>query len=490
MKQIGRKIVSGVVWTGVEILGRDGVNLLVFVILATLLGPEDFGLLALAMAIPLVLAIPVQEGLPDALVQRREVEDDDLQCVFWLLMTVSVVLAAAVWLGAGTIAAVLGEPELAPIVQWLSLVIVLRAFAAVPAAVLSRQLLFRLFAIRTMIGVVAGGVLGIGMALAGYGVWSLVAMTIVRPLLEGIFVFTVTDWRPRLSFSFARTMSFLPFAGPVVLQSLVNIVNDQIPKVILGTVISPAASGIYVLALKPLALLSSVLTGPIMRVTMPVVARLDGDPVRIGKFFETSVRLTLLVGVPAFAGFAAITPIIIPALFADEWLPAIAAIQILMLLVIVYCVAGVSDKTILALGHSGLILALRLAYLVLASILVYIGAQFGVPQAVGAIVLTHYLLLAVYLRKVRQLVGIDVLKTLRILPPVLLAAGLMLVAVEATRMLLADALPPLALIAACILAGAATYGLAALVLLRADLLRARELLGRLKTPARQAEPGE
>jgi O-antigen/teichoic acid export membrane protein len=490
MKQIGRKIVSGVVWTGLEILGRDGVNLLVFVILATLLGPEDFGLLALAMAIPLVLAIPVQEGLPDALVQRREVEDDDLQCVFWLLMAVSVALAAAVWLGAGTIAAVFGEPALAPIVQWLSLVIVLRAFAAVPGAVLSRQLLFRLFAIRTLIGVVAGGALGIGMALAGYGVWSLVAMTIVRPLLEGLFVFTVTDWRPRLRFSFARCRSFLPFAGPVVLQSLVNIVNDQIPKVILGTVISPAASGIYVLALKPLALLSSVLTGPILRVTMPVVARLDGDPVRIGKFFETSVRLTLIVGVPAFAGFAAITPIIIPALFADEWLPAIAAIQILMLLVLVYCVAGVSDRTLLALGHSGLILALRVAYLVLASILVFIGAQFGVSEAVAAIVLVHYLLLAVYFGKVRQLVGIDVLRTLRILPPVLLAAGLMLAAVEATRMLLADALPPVALLAACILAGAVVYGLAALVLLRADLLRARDLLGRLKTKPPHPEPGE
>ncbi len=92
MKQIGRKIVSGVVWTGVEILGRDGVNLLVFVILATLVGPEAFGLLALALALPAILAIPVQNGLPDALVQRREVDDDDLNSVFWLLMTAGVVL--------------------------------------------------------------------------------------------------------------------------------------------------------------------------------------------------------------------------------------------------------------------------------------------------------------------------------------------------------------------------------------------------------------
>jgi O-antigen/teichoic acid export membrane protein len=490
MKQIGRKIVSGVVWTGVEILGRDGVNLLVFVILATLVGPEAFGLLALALALPAILAIPVQNGLPDALVQRREVDDDDLNSVFWLLMTAGVVLALAVWFGASVVAAAFGEPTLAPIVQWLSLVIVIRAFTAVPAAVLNRQLLFRLFAIRTMIGVVAGGVLGIGMALAGYGVWSLVAMSIVRPLLEGIFVFAVTDWRPRLGFSFARCRSFFPFAGPVVIQSFVNTVNDQLPKVILGTAISPAAGGIYMLALKPLNLLSSLLTGPILRVTMPVVSRLDGDPVRIGQFFDTSIRMALILGVPAFAGFAAITPIIIPALFADEWLPAIAAIQILMLLVVAYAVTGVSVKTILALGHSGLILALHLGYLVLGSVLITVGAQFGVSHAVGAIVLTNYLVIPIFLWKVRQIVGIDVMQPLRILPPVLVSAGLMLIAVEATRRLLADELPPVALIVACVLAGALTYGLGALVLLRADILKARSLLGRLKAPRRQAEPGE
>lgn len=490
MKQIGRKIVSGVVWTGVEILSRDGINLLVFVILATLLGPEEFGLLALAMAVPLVLAIPVQEGFPDALVQRRDVEDDDLQCVFWLLMAMGVVLTAAVWLGAGTIAALFGEPELEPIIQWLSLVILLRAFAAVPGAVVSRQLLFRLFAIRTMIGVIAGGVLGIGMALAGYGVWSLVAMSLVRPLLEGIFVFTVTDWRPRLRFSFARAWSFVPFAWPLVLQSLVNIINDQMPRVILGTLISPTASGIYALALKPLQLLTALLTGPILRVTMPVVARLDGDPVRIRKFFETSIRLTLIVGVPAFAGMAAIAPIIVPAIFEEEWLPAIPAIQILMLLVVVYCVAGVCDRTILALGHSRVILAMRLAYLVLGAILISIGAQFGVSEAVLGIVVANYLLLPVYLYKLRQLVGINVMKPLRIMVPVLSAAALMMFTVESTRWLLDDQFPPVVLIVACIIAGAVTYGAAALLLLREDLERARGLLGRLKAPQPHAEPGE
>jgi O-antigen/teichoic acid export membrane protein len=223
---------------------------------------------------------------------------------------------------------------------------------------------------------------------------------------------------------------------------------------------------------------------------MPVVARLDGDPVRIGQFFDTSIRMALILGVPAFAGFAAITPIIIPALFADEWLPAIAAIQILMLLVVAYAVTGVSVKTILALGHSGLILALHLGYLVLGSVLITVGAQFGVSHAVGAIVLTNYLVIPIFLWKVRQIVGIDVMQPLRILPPVLVSAGLMLIAVEATRRLLADELPPVALIVACVLAGALTYGLGALVLLRADILKARSLLGRLKAPRRQAEPGE
>lgn len=152
----------------------------ILVVLARHLGPEPFDLAALALVAPVILAAPITHGLPDALIQRPDIEPIHLDSVFWLLTVAGIVISGLIWISAGLMADTFGEPQLEKLIHWTSVMVVFQAVAAVPAAVLKRQLNFQLFAVRTTVGTTVGGALGIALAVSGFGVWSLVGMQVAR----------------------------------------------------------------------------------------------------------------------------------------------------------------------------------------------------------------------------------------------------------------------------------------------------------------------
>lgn len=483
MTSIGRKIISGAAWTAVETWGRQAAMFAVFVILARHLGPEAFGLTALAMVAPIILAVPVTKGIPEALIQRAEIEPLHLDSAFWLLSVTGVLLSALIWMFSGVIAAAFGQPLLEDLVRWTSAIVAIQALAAVPTAVLKRQLHFRLFATRTLLGTAAGGTLGIAMAIAGFGMWSLVWMQLAKATVETTVILLGSSWRPRLRYSYARCRDLFGFAGPIVGQSLWNFVNDEMPKVILGTFLGPYAVGIYTLARKPLELLVEVFLGPLMAVTMPALARLQDEPEKIDRFFNTTVRVAGIAGFPAFIGFAAIAPVAVPFIFGQQWTSGIVAVQILMLLGLQRTIDSLCGFTILALGHSGLILKLNMAYTALGMILLTAAAQISLETAIAALVACNLVLLPVFLFLVQRIAHIDVLKPLAIFPRLAIAAGLMFAAVTAW-IVGSPAAPQEIVIAGGIAVGAAVYIAAAIVLVRPDLLNARDVLLRLREKTR------
>lgn len=480
MTSIGRKIISGAAWTAVETWGRQAAMFAVFVILARHLGPEAFGLIALAMVAPIILAVPVTKGIPEALIQRPEIEPLHLDSAFWLLTVTGVLLSALIWMFSGVVAAAFGQPLLEDLVRWTSAIVAIQALAAVPTAVLKRQLNFRLFATRTLLGTAIGGTLGIVMAIAGFGMWSLVWMQLAKSTVETTVILIGSSWRPRLRYSYARCRDLFGFAGPIVGQSLWNFVNDEMPKVILGTFLGPYAVGIYTLARKPLELIVEVFLGPLMAVTMPALARLQNEPEKIDRFFNTTVRVAGIAGFPAFIGFAAIAPVAVPFIFGQQWASGIVAVQILMLLGLQRTIDSLCGFTILALGHSGLILKLNMAYTALGVILLTAAAQTSLETTIAALVACNLVLLPVFLFFVQRIAHIDVLKPLTIFPRLAIAAAIMFVAVTAWLFGAPAHAPQEIVIASGIAVGAAVYIAAAIVLVRPDLLNARDVLLRLR----------
>lgn len=479
-KPIGARIVSGAIWTAAEAWGREVTVFVVFIILARLLGPSAIGLVALAMSAPTILSVPVAKGVPDALVQRKYLEDIHVDSAFWFLLGLGAAISALIWASADLIEAAFDQPGLDELVRWTSLIVIVNAFAAVPSAMLRRRLEFRQFALRTLLGAGVAGIVGLSMALQGFGVWSLVAMNLGRAASEGVFIFWACDWRPRFRFSYAKCAELFGFSASVVAQSLIRMLNDEIPKVVIGAFLSPSAVGIYSLARRPVTLLSSVLITPINRLTLPSVARMQDDPARIQRFFDIGVRLAAMIGFPAFVGFAAVAPMVVPLALGKEWLPAIGAIQIMMLLGLQRCIDALSSHLILALGYTRLLLILHMIYTFLAIVFFTLAAQFSLEATVIAIVACNYALLPIFLYFVGKLAGIDVMQPAGSLLRIGLITAIMYAVVVVAAPPPTDRLATLYAIVLCVAVGLAVYGAGAALLLRRELLIGRDLLRRLR----------
>lgn len=479
-RPMGSRIISGVIWTALQAWGQQAAQFIIFVVVARYLGPEALGLAVLALIAPSILKAPVVRGLSDALIQRPEITPLHVNSVFWLLAAAGFVLTFLVWILADAIAALFGVPLLADLVRCASLLIVIHAFAAVPIALLRRELAFRMLAIRTLIGTVVGGVVGCTMAFTGYGVWSLIVMQLAKAVIETTILWIGSRWRPSFDFSLARCRDLMGFASPIIGFSMWTFINDELPKTIIGLFLSPAQVGIYSLARKPLEFLTGVVLMPINAVTMPSVARLQNDIPRINRFFDSTVRIVALLGFPAFMGLAAIAPDVVPLVLGDKWSQSVIAIQIMLLLGLARTVEGIAGGIALACGHSAMVFYFNLAYTCLASVLLVFGAQFGLEVTILMVVVCNLLLLPPFLYWVWRLTRVEVLPPFAAFPRIGLATALMVAAVVGWRHAWSGELSQLALVASAIAVGVLVYACLAAVLARREIAMAYEMVWRLR----------
>jgi O-antigen/teichoic acid export membrane protein len=304
-------------------------------------------------------------------------------------------------------------------------------------------------------------------------------MQIAKVLTETGILLLFGAWRPHLRYSYERCRELFGFATPIVGYSLWSYVNEEIPKVALGVFLGPSAVGIYAVARRPLELLSNVFLGPITGMAMPAVARLQNDRAKIDQFFDGSIRVVTIIGFPVFFGLAAIAPDVVPLVFGEHWSASVPAVQILMLLGIVRTLDSVCAGTVLALGHSRLILKFNIVYTVLAAILVTAGAQISIEATVAAVVFCNFVLVPPLLYYTHRLAGINVLKPLATLPRLTLTTTLMFVSVTAWRHAVDAPVDPWAL-AGAIAVGALAYGAATMALNRPDIFATRDLLLRIR----------
>jgi len=449
-------------------------------VLAQYLDPHALGLAALAMVAPTIFCVPVVQGFPDALVQRPEVDREHFESVFWLLLAIGAGLTVLIFAAAPLVARFFGEPLLTELVRGASVIVVIQALSSVPAAILKRELNFRLLAFRTFCGTILSGGVGVAMAIAGFGVWSVIGMQIARVCAEACMLLAFAGWRPRLRFSAGRCRDLSGFALPLIVQSLWTFVNEQLPNVILGTFLGPYAVGIYAFARRNVDLLTQMLLSPLTNITLPAISRLQERPDKVDEFFDTGIRLAGLVGFPTFVGFAAIAADAIPLIFGPQWSGAVLATQMLTILGLLRTVDSLCGLTLLALGYSKMILAFNIAYTVLALIALPAGASISLEAAVAGLILCNLVLVPAFLYLSQRLAGLDVVTPLGLFPRLAAASGVLYVAVTAWRAGVSDLVAPIFVVVSSIVVGAIVFAAMAIVLMRPDLFRARNTLLRMR----------
>ncbi len=323
---------NSIKWAYTGNWGERAFSALFMFILAAMLGPRDFGVISIALTQVLFLQMFLDQGLAAALIQRKDLKQEHLDAVFWMDLALSLVLLLLSIAFCRWWARVNHAPEAAPVIAAISISIVIEALAVVQTSLLRRGMDFKSLSIRTNTAVVVSGLVGIGMALAGFRVWALVGQQIVRDITALILLWRLSPWRPRLEFSWKHLKELMGFSLPNFTAQLANFADNQASSVLLGLLFGPIALGLYRLADRFVNSVVVMATSSIQAVSLPEFSRLQENPAELRKSALSCIRLSASLTLPALAGLAAVGSPLMRSV-GPQWEPASNVLKIL-------CVAG------------------------------------------------------------------------------------------------------------------------------------------------------
>ncbi|BAY75588.1 putative polysaccharide transport protein [Nostoc linckia NIES-25] len=457
-----QKALKGVFWSAIQNWGRQAIAFIVFALLARLLGPGTFGLVASASIFLAFVTIFLDQGFSVAIIQRKELEPEHLDTAFWTNFGIGLVMTALSIAAAGLFADFfLSDPEfrpqLASIIRWLSLSFVIISLSSTQEAIFQRNLDFKPLAIRELIAVCIGGVVGVAMAFMGFGVWSLVSQQLVNSLVKVLVLWSASNWRPRFKFSQKHFHELFSFGINVVGTQILNFVNRRSDDLLIGYFLGPVALGYYSVAYRLLLIITQLLTGVINQVAMPAFSRLQQEPEKLRNGFYKVTQLTSLISFPAFLGMAALAPELVRVLFGEKWLPSIPVMQILAFIGIVHSVAYFHSTVITAMGKPAWKLRLNFMHSIANVIGFAIAVHWGIVAVAAVYVIRSYLLTPVDLWFIRKLIGIKLTVYLRQYVIPLTGVLGMTIVIFVFRELLRNLVNIQTLLGVCIFLGGMTY---------------------------------
>jgi PST family polysaccharide transporter len=382
MKDLKEKAIRG----GVARLGAQGANfalrLVSLMVLARLLGPQEFGLVGMVTAFTGVLNLFRDFGLSTASVQRASVTEEQISTLFWINILVGAILAALTAATAPVIASFYHEPRLFWIASVLALGFLLNAAGVQHSALLQRHMRFTALAVINIVSLTVSSLAAIGMAKAGYGYWALVVMTISQPLVTTIGLWWSAAWLPGLPRRRAGIRSMMRFGGTITLNGLVVYIAYNFEKVLLGRYWGAEAIGLYGRAYQLVVIPTENLNYVVGEVAFSALSRVQHDLKRLRSYFLKGYSLVLAMTLPVTIACAVFANDLILVVLGPKWKDAVTIFRLLTPTILIFAMINPLAWLLFALGmiNRSLKVALVLAPIVITSYV--IGLHYG-PKGVA-----------------------------------------------------------------------------------------------------------
>lgn len=369
---------SGFFWSSFEGFGQTGLRFVIQLFLARLILPEQFGLLAMVVVFITLAGTFTDAGFSQAVIQKKEINQLALSSVYFVSMTIGFVMAACLWLTAPWIAQFYHEDELVPILRVICLVPILSAFRQVHVAQLTKTLQFKRLALASFPSTVISGGLAIYLAYSGYGVWALVAQSLVQQICVSIFVCGVSQWHPHFQFSFASIRTMFAFGSKMAAAGLIAQVFQNLYVLVIGKFYLPVDVGYYQRAVSFKRMGAENLNAIISRVTFPMYAEIQDDHVRMRSVFAKSSSVLAVLFFSLMGVMAGVAEPMIILLIGEKWLPSVFYLQLLCILGALYPIHAINLSILKALGRSDLFLRLTIIKRSIGVLLLLLTFSFGI----------------------------------------------------------------------------------------------------------------
>lgn len=419
------KTLHALSWSFVQGIGLRGVQFVVGIILARLLLPEQFGLIAMLIIFMDVSQSILDSGFGAALIQRQYVTEKDASSIFYFNLLVGFIAAVCLCGLAPWVADFYEQSVLTPLLRVMSIVLVINAFGLVQNVLLVKALDFRTQTKVVLIASLLSGVIGMGMAYRGFGVWSLAAQQLSSAVFRTALLWIFSHWRPAWLFSMQSLREMFGFGSKLLCSGLLNTIFDNIYIIVIGKLFSPANLGYFTRANNLQQLPSQTLSGMVARVTFPVFSTIQDDPERLKRGMKRALTTLVLVNFPLMIGLAAVARPLVLVLLTDKWAPCIPYLQLLCLVGLMFPLHLINLNVLQALGRSDLVLRLEIIKKALIVLNIVITWRWGIMAMITGQIITS--LVSYYLNAYynKALLQYSIWEQIRDLYPYLLNAMMM-----------------------------------------------------------------
>ena len=347
-------------WKLLERFGVQGVQFILQIILARLMDPDHYGVLSMMVVFTTLANVFIQNGFNTALIQNKDVADEDYSSVFWVSLGISGVLYAVLFLAAPVIGAFYEMPDMVQPLRVLALMLIPGAFNSVQLAKVSREMDFKQVFRSNIGGVVLSGVAGIILAYCGAGLWALVAQTLLNVVFACTVMFITVKWRPKLVCNLRRVKVLFAFGWKLLVSSLLDTLYQDLRSLVIGKKYDAGTLGYYNRGKQFPQFFISAVNGTVQSVMLPAMSAKQDEPEKVKDLMRSSVTLSSYVIFPMMAGLAAVAPALVELLLTEKWLPCVPYMQIYCFSLAFYPVHSCNLQAINAMGRSDIFLKLEI----------------------------------------------------------------------------------------------------------------------------------
>lgn len=418
-------VLSNFIWRFAERCGAQLVSFVVSVILARILAPKDYGMIALVTVFIAILQVFVDSGLGTALIQKKDADELDFSSVFYFNIVVCLGLYVGMFLAAPYIAFFYEDPKLTSIIRVLSLTIVLSGVKGIQQSYVSKNMLFKRFFFATIGGTIFSAILGIWMAYNGFGVWSLVIQQISNTAIDTLILWITVKWRPKRMFSWTRLKKLLSFGWKLLVSALLDTAYNNLRNLIIGKLYSPMDLAFYNQGDKfPKVIVTNINTS-IDSVLLPTMSSTQDNIARVKQMTRRAIKTSTYVMAPLMMGLAFCAEPIVKLVLTDKWLPCVPFLRIFCITYMFWPVHTANLNAIKAMGRSDYFLRLEIIKKIMGMTILFTTMWFGVMAMAYSLLLSGVLSQIINSWPNRKLLKYGYLEQVKdFAPGILLAVGM------------------------------------------------------------------
>lgn len=371
-------VITNLIWRFAEKIGAQGITIITTIVMARLLTPQEYGLVAFLMIFIEILNVFIDSGLGNALIQKKDADYKDFSTVFYFNIFMCIILYCLLFVFAPVIGIFYHEAVLTPLLRVLGLTLIVSGIKNIQQAYVSRKMIFKRFFYATLIGTIISGFVGIGMAYKGFGIWALVGQYVTNTTVDTFVLWLTVEWRPKIYFSFERFKKLFSFGWKLLLSALLDTCYKNLKGLIIGKYYTKADLAYYNNGDKFPQLIVSNINASIGSVLFPYMSQVQDDKWLLKKYMRMAIRVSSYIMWPLLIGFGVCGNSIISLLLTDKWLPALPFLQIACFIYGLWPIHTVNLQAIQAMGRSDLFLKLEIIKKIVGLLSIIITMKHGV----------------------------------------------------------------------------------------------------------------